>query len=224
MNEPTIRPGVFFNPTGRELPRGRSALEPEAVRAAHRERILAAFAELVAARGLAAVTVADVVKRAAVSRSAFYAVFTGLPACADAAYQRFIEVLLERFAAASTEADDWLALIRSVIDAYLDTIAADLVVTRAMMLEMDAAGRTARDRRRKALAVIAGFLHDRHTFWIGRDGTLGPLPGEAFLGFVYALRQLACDRLEEQPEPDLRSLREPVFRWVTASVMGAASV
>ncbi|MBB2943357.1 AcrR family transcriptional regulator [Actinoplanes lutulentus] len=223
MSQATITHGVFFSPQGRDLPRGRHALQPAAVQAAHRERIMAAFAELVAEHGLTSVTVADVVKRAAVSRTAFYGLFGDLPSCADAAYQRFIEVLLDRVSAAATASHDWPALIPSVIDAYLDTVAADLVVTRAMMLEMDSAGRSARDRRRQALAVIAQFLHDRHTFWIAKDDTLGPLPAEAFLGFVYTLRQLACDLLDEHAEPDLRALREPMIRWVSASVLGAAS-
>ncbi|MEU4425184.1 TetR/AcrR family transcriptional regulator [Actinoplanes sp. NPDC024001] len=212
---------VFFSPPERDLPRGRHALDPGAVRAAHRERILAAFTELVADRGLAAVTVADVVKSAAVSRTAFYAVFADLSACADAAYERFVAVLLERVTAAAAEPQDWLDLIAAIIDAYLDTICSDLVVTRAMMLEMDAAGRPARKRRRQALTGIARFLHDRHTEWVGRDCGLKPLPVETFLGFLYALRQLSCDLLDEDPEPDLRSLREPMFRWVSAAVLGS---
>lgn len=191
------------------------------MKAAHRERILAAFTELVAEHGLAAVSVAGVVKRAAVSRTAFYANFADLSACADAAYERFAAVLLERVTAAAAEPRDWLELIAAIIDAYLDTICSDLVVTRAMMLEMDAAGRPARERRRQALTVIARFLYERHVEWIGRDCGLKPLPEETFLGFVYALRQLTCDRLDEQPEPDLRALREPMFRWVSAAVLGA---
>lgn len=61
-----------------------------------RERLMTAFTELVAERGLAAVTVTDVVARAAVSRAAFYACFEDLADCADAAYERFISVLVAR--------------------------------------------------------------------------------------------------------------------------------
>lgn len=221
MSEAAVTPGVFFDPPARDLPRGRHALQPEAVRATHRERILAAFTELVAERGLSTVTVAAVVKRAAVSRSAFYAVFADLPACADAAYERFIAVLLERVRRAAADPQDWLELIAAIIDAYLDTISADLVVTRAMLLEMDATGRPARRRRRQALTMIARFLYERHTEWIKRDCNLRPLPEETFLGFVYALRQLSSDLLDEHPEPDLRRLREPMFRWASASVLGS---
>lgn len=222
MTVQAIRPGVFFTPRA-DLPRGRHALDRNAVREAQRERLMAAFAELVAANGLLSVTVGDVVGRARVSRAAFYACFDDLPACADAAYERFISVLLERLAGAMDPTAHWQAFVTSAVRAYLDTLQADPVVARAMQLEMDAAGKVARRRRRLALKQIADVISARHERLREADPTIGPLPYEAHLGVVYAVRQLACDALDDQAEPDLLALVDPAVRWISASVAGAAS-
>jgi AcrR family transcriptional regulator len=216
-----IRPGVFFAPRT-ELPRGRHALDRETVRAEQRERLMAAYTELVAHHGYASVTVTSVVAHAAVSREAFYAAFDDLAGCADAAYERFIAVLLGELALAIGRATDWHALVEAAIRAYLETLQADPVVARAMQVEMDAAGKPARVRRRTALKQMADVLAARHAEVRRGDPSLGPLPDEAFLGYVYAMRQLASDLLEDDPEPDLLALIEPTVRWVAAGVNGAA--
>ena len=185
---------------------------------------MAAFTELVADRGLAAVTVTDVVAHASVSRAAFYACFDDLPACADAAYERFISVLLTRLAAAMDPTAHWHDFVESAIRAYLETLQADIVVTRALQIEMDAAGKAARLRRRLALEQIADVIASRHAQLREQDPTVGALPEKAHLGHVYAVRQFACDALESDPDPDLLALVDPTVRWVAAAVAGAASV
>jgi hypothetical protein len=59
------------------LPRGRSSRPVEEVRAAYEQRLLHAVVAVVAKRGYAAVTVADVLAAARVSRGGFYACFPG---------------------------------------------------------------------------------------------------------------------------------------------------
>ena len=55
------------------LPRGRNRLPPDDVRASHRERLLRSVIAAVADDGYPVVTVADIVRRARVSRAAFRA-------------------------------------------------------------------------------------------------------------------------------------------------------
>lgn len=184
---------------------------------------MAAFAELVSNRGLADVTVTDVVAHASVSRAAFYSCFDDLAGCGDAAYDRFIAVLLERLASALDPTADWKMFVDSAVRAYLETLQSDPVVARAMQIEMDAAGKAARLRRRNALGSIAGVIRSRHVLLLEEDPSMGSLPDEAHLGFVYAVRQLACDALEDDPEPDLLALIDPCVQWIRASVLGAAN-
>jgi AcrR family transcriptional regulator len=220
---PTIQQGVFFSPRA-ELPRGRHALDRDRAIEAQRERLMAAFAELVADRGLASVTVTDVVAHARVSRAAFYACFDDLAGCADAAYERFIAVLLEHLGTAMNPADHWHVFVESAVRAYLEALQADPVVARAMQIEMDAAGRPARLRRRRALQQLAEVIGSRHALLREEDPSIGPLPDEAHLGVVYAVRQLACDALDSHPDPDLLALVDPAVRWIAAAVNGAADV
>src|SRR3954462_13858157 len=63
------------------LPRGRSSLPPSDVAAAQRTRLLSAAVAAVAETGLRAVTVAEIVRRAKVSRASFYAHFTDKDDC-----------------------------------------------------------------------------------------------------------------------------------------------
>ena len=59
------------------LPRGRSRLPAKAVQASQRERLLRAAVAAIADKGYPDVTVADIVRRAKVSRAAFYLHFRG---------------------------------------------------------------------------------------------------------------------------------------------------
>src|ERR1700755_1214941 len=79
----------------RRLPRGRHALAPEEVRADQRRRLIEAVPRVVAARGYEAMSVADVVRAAGVSRNAFYENFGDKRECFAAAHEVAHERLLE---------------------------------------------------------------------------------------------------------------------------------
>src|ERR1043165_4391901 len=63
------------------LPRGRSHLPPPAVSASQRERLLRSVIAAVSEHGYQAVTVADIVRRARVSKKAFYDHFANKEEC-----------------------------------------------------------------------------------------------------------------------------------------------
>src|SRR5919201_6795907 len=79
----------------RQLPRGRHRLSREEVIASQRGRMLAAMAEVVAQKGYARTTVADVLSRARVSRETFYEQFSDKEDCFLAAYDFSVEAMLE---------------------------------------------------------------------------------------------------------------------------------
>src|SRR5215472_17539227 len=78
------------------LPRGRSRLPEPAVRASQRDRLLRAVVTATAEKGYLAVTVADIVRRAKVSRAAFYLHFRSTEECFLAATRRGGERMLTR--------------------------------------------------------------------------------------------------------------------------------
>jgi AcrR family transcriptional regulator len=71
----------------RKLPRGASALDPEAARAHQRERLQEAMVAVVARQGYGSTRVADVAAAAEVSRNAFYALFADREACFMATWE-----------------------------------------------------------------------------------------------------------------------------------------
>jgi AcrR family transcriptional regulator len=208
-----VRDGVFFT-RPEALPRGRHNLTREHVVAAQRERLLAAVTELLAGRGYAGFGVGDVAGRAGVSLGTFYECFGGKDACVFAGYDRFIEVLLARIVAVDVPDDDRAALTKALIDAYLDTLAQDLVVARAYQVEVDALGAPARARRRDALTLFATSIRDRAERPT-RAGRPPALPWSAYIGAVYAARQLASDALDTAAEPDLAALGDDLAAWMS---------
>jgi AcrR family transcriptional regulator len=125
------------------LPRGRSRLPAETVRAAQRERLLRAVIAAVAETGFHQVTVAAIVRRAKVSRAAFYAHFAGkedcfLAASVDGGMLMAGQVVrATRALPAGTPAEE---VLRAGIAAYLKFLADEPAFARAFYIEMPAAG------------------------------------------------------------------------------------
>jgi AcrR family transcriptional regulator len=204
-----VHDGVFFVLPD-ALPRGRHHLTAEQVSEAQRERMLAAVTELLAARGYRGFGVGEIATRAGVSLGTFYECFENKDACIFAGYDRFIEVLLQRMVAVDLPSDDPPALTAALLDAYLGTLQDDLVVARAFQVEIDALGPPARARRRESLTLFANHIRERTE--AGRPPP--ELPWTAYLGVVYAARQLASDALDTASNPDLTELGDQLRIWI----------
>src|SRR6516162_11955539 len=76
------------------LPRGRNSLPEPDVRASQQERLRRAVIAAVAESGYPAVTIADIVRRARVSRAAFYAHFANKEECFLAATREGRELMI----------------------------------------------------------------------------------------------------------------------------------
>jgi AcrR family transcriptional regulator len=218
-----VKPGVIFGGAA-VLPRGPHALPRAAVLAEQRERLMAAVTELIAAGGYSRVKIGALAGRAKISRTAFYECFESKEACAYAAYDRFIEVLLKSLAEAAASAQrvdevvDIADLLHGVQYAYFSTLERDFVATRAFLVEFDALGFEARERRRVAIRGIANYLRHMHEELRASDPTLAPVfEEEVYLGLTYMVRQLACDALDEHVRPDLRSIADVLTPWLLTS-------
>ena len=125
------------------LPRGRTGLPAEEVRAAQRERLLRAVIAAVARTGYGELTVADIVRGARVSRAAFYAHFTDKEDCFLAATREGGQLMIDRVAAAAkrlppgTGAED---MLRASVTAFLEFLAGEPAFARAFYIDMPAAG------------------------------------------------------------------------------------
>lgn len=162
----------------RRLPRGRHALAPEEVLRDQRERLLAAVPGVVAERGYEAMSVADIVKAAAVSRNAFYKNFSDKQECFatahDAGHERLFEVLVQPCEEAATLEER----VERSLSAGLEALAAGPDVARLLFVEAPSAG--------EGIAL-------RYHEWLGRYGTL--------------LRSVAPEMAPEaQPAPEVEGV------------------
>ena len=142
-----------------------------------------------------------------------------LEACAFAAYNRFVEVLLRRFAEVRSGGVSLEEFIKGLLYAYLGLMEDDPVCARAFLVEFDSMGREARDQRRHALREIAEFISVAQDELSADD--VQPVlrrPLSAYLGVVYACRQIATDKLDQELEPELRTLVPELASWAAASL------
>src|ERR1017187_7018603 len=141
------------------LPRGRSRLPLPAVRASQRERLLRSVIAAVSESGYLAVTVADIVRRARVSRAAFYAHFADKEDCFLAATAEGRDLMIAQVVSATralhAEACDE-EVLRVACRAYLAFLAGEPAFARVFYIHMPTAGPRAVDR----LEVGTGLFPD----------------------------------------------------------------
>ncbi len=165
---------------------GGHELRREVVVHHQRERMLTAAVELIAERGYRAVTVADIVKRAATARLKFYENFSSKEDCFFAAYDRAFEEARHRVAQATEGAgDSFPEQVSAGLAALLAYIAEQPGLARACVLEAPALGPAMQERNQQALAAFAELLRG------GREGAQSAeLPAgveESVLGGLYWL-------------------------------------
>jgi AcrR family transcriptional regulator len=211
-----VRPGLFFDAPA-ALPRGRHQLSREEVHDAQRMRLMIAFTELLADRGYASVRIGDIAARAGVSSQSFYDVFANKEDCALAAYDHFIGVLARYPPATIAASASWREYVQAVIARFFSALTTDPVVARAFLLEIDAVGATARQRRREAVGRLAEVGVLAQEALRKTDPQLQRRPLSVHLSTLYGVRQLTCDVLESARNPDLEELAGELVDWIVAA-------
>src|SRR5580698_10485139 len=175
------------------LPRGRSRLPPPAVRASQRERLLRSVIAAVSESGYLAVTVADIVRRARVSRGAFYAHFADKEDCFLAATAEGRELMIARVVSATrglpAEACDE-EVLRVACRTYLAFLAGEPAFAKVFYIHMPTAGPRAADR----LGAAPGLFADLNQKWHQRAKEHHPewpsVPSAAYLALAGATDEL----------------------------------
>lgn len=159
---------------------GPSALTRDQVLASQQGRLAMAALYAVAELGYRATTVADITKRAQVSKRTFYELFTGKEECFAYAFDKAMEVLqnqlgtaLEAYAQA-----DWRQLVRRSLESYLAILAAEPAAARALHIEALVAGPALAERRLQMKKVFADRMIRAHALGVERGELTGtPAPG-----------------------------------------------
>jgi AcrR family transcriptional regulator len=186
-------------PPARRVPPGKHELRREFVAHHQRERILAAVADVVAAKGYRSVSVADIVKSARIARAKFYENFSSKEDCFLAAYDHATDEAIRRVtdACQETEASPSVRVVAG-LTAFVGFLAEQPALARMCILEGPAAGPVGTARYEQAVERFVPLLAP------AREAAPDPsqLPAtveEAVIGGTFWLIYDAL--LAGQPEP-----------------------
>jgi AcrR family transcriptional regulator len=147
------------------LPRGRHSLSREEVARSQRERLARAMADVMAEKGYARTTVADILRAAGVSRESFYEQFASKEDCFMSAFEEAYALLVAGTAEGTPDGEETDPQVRfeHVLGAYLEALAENPAYARMFLVEVHAAGPEALARRaelQRGLAAAVAFSMD----------------------------------------------------------------
>ncbi len=148
-----------------------------------RQRLLEGMIDAIGAKGYAASTVSDVIKRAGVSRKAFYEHFANKEECFLAAYDSIAAIgqraIAETFRRAEGLPDGVERRAGELFELAIERPAA----LRVLMVEIGAAGPAGIERREQLAAGYEDFLRES----LGLPAGPGPIPNPVLRGVVGGL-------------------------------------
>lgn len=182
----------------RALPRGRHGLSREAVRTSQRERLLEAVTRATAEKGFAAVTIGDIVARAATARRTFYEHFQDKEECFLAAFNRYADRLIATITERFDPAVDLATCTAEVLNGFLGHLAANPVHARTYLIEINAVGPAAvacrlevHRRFAETLVALGRSIHQRRA-------DVAPLTYQHALAVVGAVHELLEQALHDR--------------------------
>jgi len=201
------------------LPRGPHSLPRDVVVRSQRTRMLRALIEVVAEKGYAATTVADVIGRAGVSRTTFYQQFKDKEDCFLVAYRKGADAQFRKVIEAVQTTAEPLQQLRRNLRAYLGELVAYPTSARAFLLEVAAAGPRALAIRAALRVRYAELLQQLHSRFRERTADLPELPAEVFRAAVAAVDELVVRWISEGRLAGLDQL-EPIAVYVELALFG----
>jgi AcrR family transcriptional regulator len=187
----------------------------------HRERLIAAMAASVEAKGYRDTTVAEIVRIARTSRRTFYEHFEDRAACFLALFDATNDEVIAALAEAVDPADDWERQVDQALGAYLGAVAASPALYRSFVRELPGLGERGAAHQ---LAAIERFarqlvglveLGRRERPSIGA----GPLTFDTAVIIVGGIRELMV--IAAQQGRDLNEVRPAIAEAVNA-IVGAS--
>jgi AcrR family transcriptional regulator len=203
------------SPRSTGAPEGNEALAEAAE--AHRNRLVGAMALVLAEKGYAAVTIADIARGARVSKRTFYENFATKEACFIACYETLSEIALQSIAAATAAQGTWLKRARAATRAYLSTLESQPALTRTLMMDIYAAGPDALRVRREVQKRFADYL--RRVVEQGKKEhpklrRLSPAMATAIIGGINELVLVAVEEGREDRLTELSGTADELLRAV----------
>ncbi len=166
-----------------------------------RARICEAMAHVVAERGYAAATIADVVARVRISRRTFYEYFEDKEACFLETYRIGCENGIAQIddALRSLDNPDWRTRLRVSLETYLSILAAEPHFARVLLIDVLGAGPRALAMREQVLANYVAHYRGLCERARAENPELPDVPDEFLRALVGGIAELVQQCLLESP-------------------------
>jgi AcrR family transcriptional regulator len=207
--------GDELQPLLARLPPGRHGLPRDFVTANHRDRLMAACVQEVDGQGYTEMTVADIIKTAAVSRRTFYEFFDSKEACFLAAYDVIISHITQVVVEAYGSEERWPEQVCAGLRAFLRLLAEDARLAKFCMVEPIAAGPPLADHHRDSVQRFSALL-DTGREW---EGALDP-PSLTADAVIAGAASLIIQRISEGEAEQLERLLPDILASVLAPYLG----
>lgn len=188
-----------------QLPRGRHQLSRDEVVEAQRERMLRAMADAMTERGYVGTPVAEIIRRAGVSRETFYQQFSSKQDCFMAAFENALGPLADAMSAAQQLDGTPVERFDRVLGIYLRALALDPATARLFLIETYAAGP---DVLRRRVEVQEQFVSGLAEIFQARSGR-GRFACRALMS---ATITMATTQVASGDANAVRALRAPLAR------------
>ena len=191
------------NPATTRLPRGRHDLSRDEVTASQRHRMITAMAEAMTELGYVNTPVAEIIKRAGVSRETFYQQFSSKQDCFVAALEETIADLTVALTPGLTSDGSAIDRFERAVTSYLEALQSNPATARLFLIETYAAGP---DVMRRRLELQRQFVDGIAAIF---DATTQPRRF-ACEAMVAAIIALVTARFVEDRVDGIAELREPL--------------
>jgi AcrR family transcriptional regulator len=201
------------------IPAGRHTLAPEEVGRSQAERLRRAIVSCAAEQGYAKTTIADIVRVAGTSRTAFYEHFDSKEACFVEGYERITGAFIRAAAEAAGAAGTWDKGLDAGIATYFHWGSERPEAARAFLVEIHAVGPPGLEAHWQAVQRWVDQLELFGKVAREQDPSLPELERLDYASVIvtaeaYATEYVRRDRVADLPElvPALQGLARRVFR------------
>lgn len=204
-----------MDPDAPGLPRGRGRRDASEIGDEQRRRLLRAVIDVVAEKGLADTTIAEIVSRARVSRQSFYRQFDSKESCLVAAVDAGIPVVLGETTRAVRAAETASAAeqLASAVRRYLAMCTSEPEFSRAWAVDLALAGSAGLEKRNDYLAELARLVRSLIS------DSAAPAPSDALcLAAIGGCHELFARRALDDPDAGFDDLADLMIEFLTRAL------
>lgn len=187
----------------------------------HRRRLLDAMSHVVARKGYADATIADLAAQARVSRRTFYEHFAGKAECLIALYEVASDQALRVLQEAIDRRHDWHTQVEQALGAYFATLACNPALLSTLFIAILGLGPEGLAARRRANQRLADFIVEVVNDPAATPPRAKPLPAAHAMGIVGAINELVLQAIEEDRAAKLPELTATAGQLARAVIDGA---